>query len=87
MPRIETDTWNRNIGVKREWKEIDRIRGRFSKKELKVPRCTASRVAELELNSNSRRGKILCMVVKDWQMESTDGKRLMNKNLFCMEVR
>jgi hypothetical protein len=59
MPRIETDTWNRNIGVKREWKEIDRIQGRFSKKVLKIPRCTASRVVELELNSNSRRGKIL----------------------------
>jgi hypothetical protein len=44
-------------------KEIDSIQGRFFKKVLKMPRCTASGVAELESGRHSRRGKILGLVV------------------------
>jgi hypothetical protein len=54
------------MGFEEGWKEIDRIQGGFCRKVLKIPRCTANVVAELELGWDSRRGRILGMAVKYW---------------------
>jgi hypothetical protein len=38
-------------------KETDRMHGRFCKEILRMSRCAANRVAELELEDNRRGGK------------------------------
>jgi hypothetical protein len=46
------------------WKEIDKIYRRICKKILGFPTFSANIVAEVELKSGSRRGKVLCRSVK-----------------------
>jgi hypothetical protein len=49
------------------WKETDKIHGRSCKKILRLPRCAANGVAEMELRTDSRRGKAVWLTVKYWQ--------------------
>jgi hypothetical protein len=61
-------------------KESDRTHGRFCKKILQVPRFAAKAVAEFETGRDSRRGKVMSMVVKYWlrilHMEKEDLVRI-----------
>jgi hypothetical protein len=54
-------------GLDEAWKEVDRIHGRFCKKILGLPRCTANGLAEMELGRDSRRRKAMWLAVKYWQ--------------------
>jgi hypothetical protein len=53
-------------GVEEGWKEIDKIHERMYKKNLGIPRFAANGVAELELGIDSRRGKVMSILVKYW---------------------
>jgi uncharacterized protein (DUF736 family) len=46
------------------WKETGKIRSRFFKIILEVPRFSANNVAELELGRESRRGKFRSTIAK-----------------------
>jgi hypothetical protein len=48
------------------WEETDMIQGSFHKKVLRIPRCATNGVEELEMGTESRRGKILSLVAKYW---------------------
>jgi hypothetical protein len=54
----------------------DVIHDRFCKNVRRIPRFSVNGVAELEMNTGSRRGKVLCLVVKYWprilQMEKEE---------------
>jgi hypothetical protein len=50
------------------WKEIDKPYRRFCKKILGLPRCAVNSVAEMELGRDSRRGKVIWLTVKYWQI-------------------
>jgi phosphorylcholine metabolism protein LicD len=54
-------------GVYDAWKEIDKIHGKFCKKILGAPRCTANGAAAIELGRDSRRGKTMSLTLKYWQ--------------------
>jgi hypothetical protein len=55
------------------WKLIDVIQSRLRKKVLRLLRFAANVVAELEMDRNGRRGKVLCLAVKYWlRILSTD---------------
>jgi hypothetical protein len=54
-------------GLDEAWKDVDRIHGRFCKKILRLPRCAANGVAEMELGRYSGRGKAMWLAVKYWQ--------------------
>jgi hypothetical protein len=41
-------------GIEEGWKETGTVRGRFSEKVLRMPRCAANKVAELELGRDTR---------------------------------
>jgi hypothetical protein len=45
---------------------IDKIHSRFCKTILGMPRSAANNVAELELERDSKRGKVLSMIAKYW---------------------
>jgi hypothetical protein len=51
-------------GLEEVWKETDKIHERFCKKLIRMPRFEVNGVAKLELGMNSRRGKVLCAIVK-----------------------
>jgi hypothetical protein len=51
-------------GLEEGWKRTDVIQGRVFKKVLRIPRFIANGVAELELRTNSRTGKVLCLAVR-----------------------
>lgn len=53
-------------GLEGGWKEIYKICGRCFKKELRVPRHAANKVAELEFGRDSRRGNMLCRMMMYW---------------------
>jgi hypothetical protein len=53
-------------GLDEGWKETDIIHGRLCKKILGILRFAANGVAEIELERDSRRGKVLCLAVKYW---------------------
>jgi hypothetical protein len=57
-----TEMWGLDGG----WKEIDKIRSRFCKTKLGVPRFSANSVTELELGRDSSRGKILSTIATFW---------------------
>lgn len=54
-------------GLEEGWKQTDTIHVRFCKNVLEIPRYAANGVAELEWGIDSRKGKVLCMIVKCWQ--------------------
>jgi hypothetical protein len=46
-----------------EWKEMDCIQRRFSKKVLKIPRFSATGAAALGMSEDTRKGKV-CLTAK-----------------------
>jgi hypothetical protein len=50
--------------VKRGWEIIDDIQGRFCNRVTRSPRNTTKGAAEWELGRESRRGRMLCSIVK-----------------------
>jgi hypothetical protein len=54
-------------GLDEAWKEVERIHGRFCKKILRLPRCVANGMAEMEVGRHSRRGKAMWLAVQYWK--------------------
>jgi hypothetical protein len=54
-------------GLDEAEKEGDRMHGRFCKKTLGLPRCAVNGMTEMELGTDSRRGKAMWLAVKHWQ--------------------
>jgi hypothetical protein len=53
-------------GLEDRWKETDKIRWRFLKKVLRLPRLVANGLAELGIGRDSTRGKVMYLAVKYW---------------------
>jgi hypothetical protein len=51
-------------GLEEGWKRSDAVQGRFCKKVLWILSIAANGAAVLELERDSRRGKVSCLVVK-----------------------
>jgi hypothetical protein len=48
------------------WREIDKIQSRLDMKMLGLSRFAANSVAKLELQEDSWRAKVMCLMVKYW---------------------
>lgn len=53
-------------GLEGGWQETDKNHSRFCKQVLKMPRCGADRVTELELAAGSGTGNMQHRIAKHW---------------------
>jgi hypothetical protein len=68
-------------GLKKVWKKTDVVQERFCNKVLRIPRFSANSIAELEFGRYSRRGKVLCWVVKYFFKNFADGQGITSKRV------